>query len=130
MLEDRHILDQGTIRFNGRLFLVNCLLRKIDSNFENMSKLLYRRANKYTRQPSLLEQSGSGDTKLHAYALMDKHMKERRFESRLCTLVSENVQVVINDAALMETMDGNDVVECRLEMVEKERTLFETYVEI
>lgn len=131
ILADRHILEQGTVRFNGKIFMTNLILRRITSNVENMNKLIYRRENKYTRQPSLLlEQSGSGETKLHAYALMDKRIKELRFESRLCTLVSENVQVLSNDIQAMDSMDGNEIVECRLEMQEKERTQYETYLEI
>jgi hypothetical protein len=92
-----------------------------------MIKLIHQRENKYIRQPSL-EQSGSD--KISVYKVMDRRVKHERLVSRLCNLVSENVQVLTNDTMVLEGLNDVRTYECRLEMAEKERTQFESYCEI
>ncbi len=84
-----------------------------------MIKLIHQRENKYLRQPSL-EQSGSD--KIAVYKVMDRRVKHDRLVSRLCNLVSENVQVLTNDTMVLEGLNDVRTYECRLEMAEKERT--------
>jgi hypothetical protein len=111
---------------------MTCLyFRRITSNVENMRKLIYRRENKYVRQPSLSElEQGRSDNKVAVYAIMDKHMKEQRFQSKICDLVSDSLGVLANDADSGGAMTASYALECQVEMQNKERTRFASYVEI
>ena len=99
--------------------MANLFFRKIISNVDNMIKLIHQRENKYIRQPSLEQ---SGNDKIDVYKLMDRREKHQRHVSRLCDLISENVQVLTNDNLALEGFDELSKYDCRLEMAEKERT--------
>ena len=97
-MEDGRVLEQGCIRFDGRVFLANLLFRKIESNIAKIVDLINKQDRKYKKDEGELND-------LKTYQIMDKPVHAVRLTTKACDVVSDDPKVVARDKEIALIMN-------------------------
>ena len=129
MIEDETLIEQGCVRFDSHIYIATSYFRRIDCNHSNMRSIINARMMKY--QANLDDDDPDNKKTIDIYALMDTRAVPKRLITRPCQIISDHEDVQKRDELFLSKLtDLNEIVDLRMEQADKERTMYQSYIEV